>query len=127
MAMRRTVTTSDAPLSTSPVSQATVGAGLVFVGGQMPRDMATGRIVEGIEAQTRLSLHYCMQILRAAGAKPENVLLATVFLTDLAAKDIVNSVFREVFPANPPARNLVEVSQIGEGAVVEVSVIAMLG
>lgn len=123
--MRRLIATDSAPASTSPVSQGTAGGGLVFVGGQMPRDPATGTIVAGALEQARLSLAHALAILRAAGSGPEKVMLATVYVTDLDAKDAVNTAFREAFGAAPPARNLVEVSAIGEGAIVEVALIAL--
>jgi enamine deaminase RidA (YjgF/YER057c/UK114 family) len=52
-------------------------------------------------------------------------MLADVFLTDLAAKDAVNDAFAEVFGDAPPARNLVEVSAIGEGTIVEIALTAL--
>lgn len=91
----------------------------------MPRDMVSGEIVEGALAQARLSLQHCMAILAAAGTDPSKTLRADVFLTDLAAKDAVNTAFQEVFGDAPPARNLVEVSDIGEGAIVEIGLIAL--
>jgi 2-iminobutanoate/2-iminopropanoate deaminase len=123
--MREIVRTDAAPASSSPVSQATRGGGFVFVGGQMPRDMATGRIVEGAEAQARLSLAHCLGILAEAGSGPGKVMLAEVFVTDLDAKDAVNAAFVDVFGDAPPARNMVEVSAIGEGAIVEIGLIAL--
>lgn len=123
--MRDLIATQDAPASTSPVSQATRGGGLVFVGGQMPRDMASGQIVQGAEAQAQLSLEHGLSILRAAGSGPDKVMLATVYLTDLAAKDAVNTAFAQVFGNAPPARNLIEVSAIGEDAIVEIALIAL--
>lgn len=123
--MREIIRTANAPASTSPVSQATRGGGLVFVGGQMPRDPQSGRIVEGALDQARLSLAHCLAILHAAGSGADKVMRADVFMTDLAQKDAVNTAFREVFGNAPPARNLVEVSDIGEGTIVEVALIAL--
>lgn len=123
--MRDLIQTLDAPASTSPVSQGTKGGGLVFVGGQMPRDPATGKIVTGAEAQARLSLAHCVAILQAAGSSVDKVMLAIVYVTDLAAKDAINVVFYEAFGDRPPARNLVQVAAIGETAVVEIGVIAL--
>jgi len=123
--MRQIVRTDAAPASTSPVAQATRGGGLVFVGGQMPRDMATGRIVEGAAAQARLSLAHCLAILEAAGSGADKVMRADVFVTDLSAKDAVNAAFAEAFGDRPPARNMVEVSAIGEDAVVEIGLVAL--
>lgn len=121
----RVISASDVPASTSPVSQGKSGGGFVFVGGQMPRDIQSGIIVDGAEAQAFLSLEYCMRILRESGAGPEHVMLAFVYLTELSAKEAVNKAFTAYFPTNPPARNLVEVSKIGDGAIVEIGVIAL--
>ncbi len=123
--MREIVMTPNAPASTSPAAQGVKGGGFVFVGGQMPRDMKTGRIVEGAEAQARLSLRHCASILEAAGSGADRIMLAMVYVTDLSAKGAVNKIFAETFGDDPPARNLVEVSEIGEGAIVEIGVIAL--
>lgn len=123
--MREIVRTPGAPPSTSPVSQGTKGGGFVFVGGQMPRDPVTGLIAEGAEAQARLSLAHALEVLSAAGSGPEKVMLAIVYVTDLAAKPAVNAAFADVFKEAPPARNLVAVKEIGEGAIVEVGLIAL--
>lgn len=122
--MRELITTQGVPASTSPVSLGTKGWGLVFVGGQMPRDPQTGEIVKGGLQQAMLSLDHGIKILRSVGSGPEKVMLATVYLTDLAFKDSVNIAFREIFGDAPPARNLVEVKAIGETAVVEIGLIA---
>lgn len=124
---RSIISSNSAPASTSPVSQGTIGGGFVFVGGQMPRDMQSGEIVQGGLAQARLSLAHCLSILAEAGSGPAHVMLATVYLTDLGAKDAVNQAFQEVFGAEPPARNLIEVSAIGEDAIVEIALIALAG
>ena len=49
--MKEIIVDPNSPASTSPVSQGTKGGGFVFVGGQMPRDMETGEIVAGADAQ----------------------------------------------------------------------------
>lgn len=123
--MRELIVDPKSPASTSPVSQATQGGGIVFVSGQMPRDMTSGRIVEEGEAQARASLRHCLSILEAAGSGREKVMMAWVYVTDLAVKPSLNKVFEEVFGDQPPARNLVAVKDIGEGALVEISLIAL--
>ena len=90
----------------------------------MPRDMETGKIVDGSYEQTKLSLEHCLTILKEAGGSIDTIAMAIVYVTDLSIKDKVNEVFAEYFPKNPPARNLVEVSDIGEGALIEIAIIA---
>ena len=149
--MKKVINTNKAPLSTSPVSQCNVINGNIYIGGQMPRDMETGKIVDGPYEQTKLSLEHCLAILKEAGGSIDTIAMAIVYVTDLSIKDKVNEVekeifkddfyieivrhgleeedkvnevFAEYFPKNPPARNLVEVSDIGEGALIEIAIIA---
>lgn len=123
--MREAVTTPDAPASTSPVALGTKGGGMVFVSGQMPRDPATGLIPPDGAEQARLSMQHCLAILKAAGSGPDKVMMAWVYATDLAIKPAVNTVFRYTFGDRPVARNMVAVSDIGDGALVEISLIAL--
>lgn len=123
--MREILSSKRVPGSKSPVSQATRGGGLIFVGGQMPRDLVSGEIVSGALQQARTSLAHCLAILEDAGSGAEKVLRTDVFLTDLSAKDAVNEVFTDIFGDCPPARNLVEVSEIGENAIVEIGLVAL--
>lgn len=125
MKMIKIIKTDKAPASTSPVSQGTKGGGLVFVGGQMPRDMESQKIVNGALSQARLSLKHGIAILNEAGSDVTDVLLAVVYMTDLSKKDAVNQAFLEVFGDKPPTRNLVEVSDIGEGTIVEIALTAI--
>tara|TARA_B100001057_G_C22476268_1_gene804607 strand:+ start:364 stop:747 length:384 start_codon:yes stop_codon:yes gene_type:complete len=120
------INTSKAPLSTSPVSQCNIVNNTIYIGGQMPRDMDTGNIVEGGYKQAKLSLLHCLTILEEAGGSIDTIALAIIYVTDLSIKEDINKVFSEFFSKNPPARNLVEVSDIGENAMVEIAIIAGL-
>lgn len=98
---------------------------MVFVSGQMPRDMESGEIVQGDKEQAKRSMQHCLSILREAGSAPEKVLMAWIYVTDLSVKPAVNQVFEETFGSQSPARNLVAVKDIGEDALVEISLIAL--
>ena len=122
--MKKVINTDKAPLSTSPVSQCNIINDTIYIGGQMPRDMNTGKLVEGGYNQTKLSLEHCLTILREAGGDIDTIGLAIVYVTDLSIKPDINKVFSEYFSTNAPARNLVEVSDIGEDALIEIAIIA---
>ncbi len=122
--MKKVINTNKAPLSTSPVSQCNIINDTIYIGGQMPRDMKSGEIVKGGYEQAKLSLEHCLTILHEAGGSIETIGLAIVYVTDLSIKDDINRVFSEYFTNNPPARNLVEISEIGENALVEIALIA---
>lgn len=123
--MREIVETNVVPTSTSPVSLGTKGAGMVWVSGQMPRDPTTGLIPTDPKQQAELSLRHCIKILEAAGSGPEKVMIVWIYVTDLQVKQAVNAAFRDIFGTAPPARNLVAVKDIGDNAVVEMSLIAL--
>ncbi len=97
---------------------------MVFVGGQMPRDTKTGLIPKNPRDQAELSMEYCLRLVRAADLSADDVMLVFAYLTNLEYKPIVNDIFLKTFGPQGPARNLIEVSQIGEKAVVEFSMIA---
>ena len=122
--MKKVINTNKAPLSVSPVSQCNIINGTIYIGGQMPRDMISGQIVKGAYEQAKLSMEHCLTILHEAGGSIETIGMTIVYVTDLSIKDQVNKVFGEFFHENPPARNLVEVSDIGEDALVEIAIIA---
>ena len=124
--MKKVINTNKAPLSTSPVSQCNIINNTIYIGGQMPRDMKTGKIVEGAYAQAKLSMEHCLTILNEAGGSIDTIGLTIVYVTDLSIKNEVNKVFSEYFFENAPARNLVEVSDIGEGALIEIGIIASI-
>lgn len=74
-----------------------------------------------IQGQTRLALENTKKVFEAAGTTLANATKCTVFLTDV--KDFVgmNSVYREFFPAAPPARSTVVVAAlVVAGAKVEI-------
>ena len=65
--MKKIIASPHAPKAVGPYSQAVETAGALYVSGQLPIDAETGRMAEGIEAQTRQSLTNLGHILREAG------------------------------------------------------------
>ena len=109
-----------------PFSSAVAYGDLVFVSGTIGRDPKTGQIAEGdIGAQTRQALENVQQQLTLAGTALEKALKVTVFITDMALFGAMNQVYRQFFPAAPPARSCVEVAALPDSAaLVEIEIIA---
>lgn len=122
------ISTKSAPSAIGPYSQGIVTSGsLVFVSGQIPIDPATGSIVsEDIETQARQSLKNVTAILSEAGAKLENVVKTTVFLSDMNDFAAMNAVYTEFFEKNCPARSAVQVARLPKDVKVEIEAVAVV-
>jgi 2-iminobutanoate/2-iminopropanoate deaminase len=64
-------------------------------------------------------------VLKEAGMSYENVVKATVFMTDLRNYKPMNTIYAEYFKKDPPARETVQVVALPKGAHVEISCIAV--
>lgn len=122
--MKRTIASPDAPKAIGPYSQAIEVNGLLFASGQLPLNPATGKLAEGIEAQTRQSLTNIGAILKEAGYGFNDVVKTTVLLADIADFGAMNAVYAEFFPENKPARVCYQVAALPMGALVEIDAVA---
>jgi 2-iminobutanoate/2-iminopropanoate deaminase len=118
------ISTDLAPAAIGPYSQAIKLGGLLFTSGQIPLD-ASGQLVEGgIEEQTHQVFRNLEAVLAAAGAGFQDVVKATVFLTDMNHYVTVNSIYSSYFGDHKPARSAVEVARLPKDVFVEIEVIA---
>ncbi len=123
--MKKVVSTDKAPAAIGPYSQAIEANGFVFASGQIPVNPATGEIPAGIEAQAKQSLENVVNLLAAAGVKPEDVVKTTVFIKDMNDFAKVNAVYSEYFKTDCPARSCVEVARLPKDVLIEVEAIAV--
>jgi len=125
--MKQIINAEGAPAAIGPYSHAVQAGQLVYTSGQIPLDPASGKLVEGdIEAQARQVFKNLEAVLTAAGASWSHVVKTMVFLTDLADFAVVNGIYAETFPENPPARACVQVAALPAGAKVEIEAIAYI-
>src|SRR5271168_4131822 len=76
----------------------------------------------GLEGQARQALENIRALLAGRGLGWENVVKATVFLTDMADYITFNEIYVEALGDHRPARTLVAVAGLPLGAVVEIEV-----
>ena len=122
--MKKTIASPLAPKAVGPYSQAVELNGILFLSGQLPVDPATGKMPEGIEAQTRQSLKNLGAILAEAGLDYGDIVKTTVLLKDIADFGAMNAVYAEYFPAGKPARVCYQVAALPMGAMVEIDAVA---
>ena len=99
---------------------------LLFLSGTVGIDQARGKLAgPDIESQARQALQNLGAVLAAAGSSWDKVVKVTCFLVH-AKRDFAgwNKVFKEFFPADPPARTTVGADIAMEGALIEVELIA---
>jgi len=124
--IREAVATRAAPAAIGPYSQAIKSTDLVFASGQLGLNPGTGKLQEGVEAQTRQALANLAAVLEAAGAKLDDVVKTTIFLVDLGQFAAVNAVYATAFGEAPPARSTVQVAALPLGGLVEIEAIAVI-
>jgi len=121
------ISTADAPAAIGVYSQAVRAGNTLWVSGQIPLDPSTKELVKGgIDAEIHQVFKNLRAILSAAGASFDEVVKATVFLTDLSHFAAVNRIMAEYFREPYPARAAVGVAALPRGAQVEVECIAAL-
>lgn len=123
---REAIATQAAPAAVGPYSQAIKTESLVFASGQIGLDPETGKLQEGLEAQTRQVLANLTAVLSAAGANMAGVVKTTIFLVDISQFALVNAIYSTAFPTPPPARSTVQVAALPLGALVEIEAIALV-
>jgi len=109
-----------------PYSHAVEAGGMLFLSGTVPVDPKSGVSAAGdISQSTARVLENIKLILEAAGSSLEQVVKATVFLTDMADFGAMNEVYKTYFTTNEPARSCVAVKELPGKFPVEIEVIAL--
>lgn len=119
---KKIIYTPKAPAPLGPYSQAVEMDGILFLSGQIPIDSKVD-----IKVQTRQVLDNIRTILEDAGYGLENVVKTTIYLTDISQFPIVNEIYKEYFPKEPPARSTTGVLSLPKGVGIEIEAVAIKG
>jgi aminoacrylate peracid reductase len=89
---------------------------------------AAGKLVGAGDAgaQTRAVLEAIQAIVEAGGGSMADVACCNIFLSDMAHYAAMNAVYREYFPAEPPARWCIQCGLVKPEFFVEMSAVAHL-
>lgn len=101
-------------------SAAVEAGNFICVSGQIPVDPITGQGVKGdIKEQTLRVLKNLDLILDSAEANKEDVMKVTIYVSDIALWDQVNSVYKDYFQNHKPARVIVPTRDLHYGYLIE--------
>jgi 2-iminobutanoate/2-iminopropanoate deaminase len=109
-------------------SQCTRRGNLLFVSGQVALD-STGEVVGkgNFEMQAKQALDNLIAMLEAGGGTSEDLMMITVFLTDMQNRPTFAKVRDAYFRANPPASTLVEIRRlVMDDLLIEINGIAVV-
>jgi enamine deaminase RidA (YjgF/YER057c/UK114 family) len=129
--MKKTRITAPAVAEPAPQlwSNCLVSGDLFFVSGLTSRG-ADGRTIEGAGEyeQARIIFSKMKALVEAAGARMDDVLKLTIFVTDIARNTEVWRARKEFFAGDFPACSLVEVSALAAPAIrVEIEAMGRIG
>lgn len=118
--------TDDAPEAIGPYSQANKANGFIYCSGQIGLDPDSGKLAEGLEAQTRQVLTNLEAVLEQADASLSDVVKTTIFLKDINDYSKINEIYSEYFQDSQPARATVAVDKLPKDALIEIELIAQV-
>jgi 2-iminobutanoate/2-iminopropanoate deaminase len=123
--MKKVIATKNAPAAVGPYNQAILAGKNLFISGQLPIDVTTGKFIsDDVAEQTEQSLKNMGRILEAAGMSFDNVVKTTVLLADIKDFAAMNEVYAKFFSGDFPARAAFEVANLPLGARVEIEAVA---
>lgn len=125
MAQKEILNTKNAPAAIGPYNQAIKADKTLYVSGQIPLIPETMELVAtGVVAEAHQVLKNVNAILVHAGYSFNDVVKASIFLSDMGDFAAVNEVYAQYFTDNQPARECVAVKTLPRNVNVEISVIA---
>ena len=121
--MKTIIASKDAPNAIGPYAQAISVGNIVYTSGQLGINPATGKLEEGIEAQTHMSLKNLQASRAEKGMTLDDVVKTTVFVKNLDDFTVVNQIYGNYF-TEYPARSCVQVAKLPMDGLVEIECIA---
>ena len=125
--MKTIITTNKAPQPIGPYSQAVLVGTTLYTSGQIALHPETGKLVtDSITEETTQVMNNLKAVLEAADMTSENVIKASIFISDMNSFAAINTIYGQYFEeATAPARETVEVANLPKYVNVEISVIAV--
>jgi 2-iminobutanoate/2-iminopropanoate deaminase len=127
MTLTREVIDGDGvPPVIGPYSAGVRAGDFVYVSGQAGIDPDTGKPAgPALRDQARQSMRNVEAVLKAAGSNLGLVVNTTVIVADISEFAVVNELFAETFPSDPPARMTMQVA-LPMGLLISIGCVAIV-
>lgn len=123
--MKQEVKTDKAQSARGLLSQALISGDFIFTAGFIHMT-ADGKMVEGsTEEKFRQVMTNIVEVLKAAGAELDDIIKATIYVTDMGIVPELNKLYVTYFKEPFPVREAVCVKELPLGASIEISVVAI--
>jgi len=124
--MKEQIFPENGPKPVGPYSPAIRANGFIFVSGQGPIVLETGKHLEGtIEEKVHRTMGNLEVVLEAAGSTLDKIVKTTIYVTDLDNFKRVNEAYGTHFKGIPPARTTIQAAALPTGIEVEIDAIAV--
>ena len=124
--LKQSFNAQNAPEAIGPYCHLVKVGKMLFTSGQLGINPETGKLAEGVEAQTIQALTNLKTILEEAGSGMDCLVKTTVFVQNMADFPLVNKLYGMLIPKPYPARSCVEVAKLPAGGLVEIEASAVL-
>ena len=122
--MKKEIITSESDAVPGVLSQAVDTGSLVFVSGQINITVDGEMVGENVEQKLAQIMKNIKTVLAAAELTLDDIVKATIYVTDLSQMPEINKYYPAYFSGVLPARESVGVKDLPLGATIEISVIA---
>lgn len=94
------------------------------IAGQLPLDMATGKVLTGcIREQTAQCLGHIKTIVESIGHVMDDIVKVNIQVKNIEDLDAVNAIYTKYFPSYLPARTVIGVSELPAGALIQMDAV----
>ena len=119
--------TDKVPRTTQVFPQAAIAGNFIFVSGTTGVIPATGKLIsDSFEEQARQAFQNIKTILEEAGSSMNKIVKTTVWMVSGNEFSVLNKIYSEFFPENPPARSAPQLMPFPGGIQVSIECIAMI-
>ncbi len=120
--MKKEIITNNAPKALGAYSKGLTFSNFIQTSGQLPIDINTQEIPEGIEKQTELVLKNAENILKEAEFSFDDTIKVNIYLKDMNDFQKMNEIYGTFFKEPYPTRSVIQAAKLPKDALIEIDV-----